>query len=93
MMVAGNPATVHGLNVVGLRRAGFSPVLRRELKTIYRMLYRSGLNVGQALATIKHQSNLSAPVLHLVRFIERSKRGICHNLGRSPHQHDGNDVF
>ena len=93
MMVAGNPATVHGLNVVGLRRAGFSPALRRELKAIYRILYRSGLNIGQALATIKRQSNLSAPVLHLVRFIERSKRGICHNLGRSPHQYDGNDVL
>lgn len=93
MMVTGNPAIVHGLNVVGLRRAGFSPALRRELKTVYRILYRSDLNVAQALATIKRQSNLSAPVLHLVRFIERSKRGICHNQGHSPHQDDGNDVL
>jgi UDP-N-acetylglucosamine acyltransferase len=77
MMVAGNPATVHGLNVVGLRRAGFSPELRRELKAVYRLLYRSGLNVSQALDTIKRQSNLSAPVMHLVRFVERSQRGIC----------------
>jgi UDP-N-acetylglucosamine acyltransferase len=92
MLVAGNPATVHGLNNVGLRRAGFSPQLRRDLKTVYRTLYRSRLNVSQALATIKHQSNLSAPVLHLVRFIERSKRGICHNLEHSSNQYDGHDV-
>jgi UDP-N-acetylglucosamine acyltransferase len=77
MIAAGNPATVHGLNVVGLRRAGFSSDLRRELKAVYRTLYRSGLNVSQALATIQRQPNLSAPVMHLVRFIERSKRGIC----------------
>jgi len=75
--VAGNPAIVHGLNVVGLRRAGFTPDLRRELKAVYRTLYRSGLNVSQALDTIKRQPNLSAPVAHLVRFIEHSKRGIC----------------
>ena len=77
MMVAGNPATVHGLNVVGLRRAGFSAELRRELKAAYRILYRSGLNVSQALDTIQHRPNLSAPVMHLMRFIECSKRGIC----------------
>lgn len=77
VMAAGNPAKVHGLNVVGLRRAGFSPALRRELKAVYRTLYRSGLNVSQALATIQRQPSLSAPVLRLVRFIEASKRGIC----------------
>ncbi|GIX46421.1 MAG: acyl-[acyl-carrier-protein]--UDP-N-acetylglucosamine O-acyltransferase [Candidatus Tectimicrobiota bacterium] len=77
MLVAGNPAAVYGLNVVGLRRAGFDANLRRELKAAYRLLYRSGLNVSQALATIKRQPHLSAPVAHLVDFIERSKRGIC----------------
>lgn len=77
MMAAGNPATVYGLNVVGLRRAGFSPELRRELKAIHRTLYRSDLNVSQALATIQCRPNLSAPAKHLMRFIDDSKRGIC----------------
>lgn len=77
MLLVGNPAKAHGLNIVGLRRAGFSVELRRELKMVYCTLYRSGLNVSQALATIQHQSSHSAPVAHLLRFIERSKRGIC----------------
>ena len=77
MVAVGNPARVRGLNAVGLRRSNFCPELRRQLKTAYRTLYRSDLNVSQALATIQRQSDLSAPVLHLVRFIERSKRGIC----------------
>jgi UDP-N-acetylglucosamine acyltransferase len=77
MLVAGNPAKVHSLNIVGLRRAGFSAELRRELKMAYRTLYRSGLNVSQALVTIQCQASNSAPIAHLLHFIERSKRGIC----------------
>jgi UDP-N-acetylglucosamine acyltransferase len=77
MIAAGNPATVRGLNIIGLRRAGFAAELRRELKAVYRTLYRSNLNVSQAIDTIKRQPNLSASVLHLVRFIEGSQRGIC----------------
>jgi UDP-N-acetylglucosamine acyltransferase len=88
MMVAGSPAAVHGLNVVGLRRRGFGSEPRRELKEAYRILYRSDLNVSQALAKIKLQSSLSAPVAHLVQFIESSKRGICSRSGASLPQYD-----
>lgn len=40
---------VAGLNVIGLRRAGFSPAERDEIKRAFRLLYRSGLNARQAL--------------------------------------------
>jgi UDP-N-acetylglucosamine acyltransferase len=83
MTVAGSPATVRGLNMVGLRRNGFNPDLRRELKAVYRILYRSGLNVSQALAKIKLQVGLSEPVTRLVQFIESSQRGICSQAGAS----------
>ena len=89
MMVAGSPATVHGLNIVGLRRNGFGPQQRRDLKEAYRLLYRSDLNVSQALAKIRLRSSLSAPVAHLVQFIESSKRGICSRSGALLSQHDG----
>jgi UDP-N-acetylglucosamine acyltransferase len=88
MMVSGNPAKVYGLNVVGLRRHGFCPQLRQELKTVYRVLYRSGLNVSQALDTIRRLSSLSEPVAHVVQFVEHSKRGICSQAEASLHQHD-----
>jgi UDP-N-acetylglucosamine acyltransferase len=88
MMAAGNPARVYGLNVIGLRRHGFCPQQRRELKAVYRTLYRSGLNVHQALDTMRRQLSLSAPVAHLVRFVESSKRGICSQARTSFHQHD-----
>ncbi len=75
MVVGGRPGIVLGINVVGLRRAGFPAAVRDEIKTAYKLLYRSGLNVSQALEEIK-KSLQSAEVKHLVKFIEDSKRGI-----------------
>jgi len=75
MMVGGRPGVVLGTNVVGMRRAGLSADTREEIKQAYKLLYRSGLNVSQALKTIR--LNFKSPeVSHLVKFIEDSKRGI-----------------
>lgn len=69
-----------GLNVVGLKRAGFSPEETRRLKAAYRLLYRTGLKLENALQRI--ESELPSPeTRHLVDFIRRSKRGICRDRG------------
>ena len=47
---------VVGLNVVGLRRAGFSAEERAEIKAAFRLLYESGLNVSQALARARKRN-------------------------------------
>src|ERR1700733_1801391 len=65
-----------GLNLVGLKRAGFKPAQVAQLKKAYQTLYRSGLKLDEALAKIE----IEIPddnTLHLVRFIRGSKRGIC----------------
>ena len=68
-------AAAHGLNLVGLRRAGFSRETLLALKQAYRLLYRSGLNRDEALARI---DALNTPeTTHLAAFIRSSKRGIC----------------
>ena len=65
-----------GLNLVGLKRAGFSVEQVRALKSAYRILYRSGLKQAEALQKI--ETELATPeTLHLVRFIRASERGIC----------------
>lgn len=74
MICGGRPAVVLGINVVGLRRAGISAAGRDEIKQAYKLLYRSGLNVSQAVEAMKNLK--SAEVRHLVEFIEKSKRGI-----------------
>ena len=77
MRTAGSPAMVRGVNSVGLRRSGFTPKERKELKEVYRLLYRSNLNISQVLDTLRHQPHSSAHISHVVRFIEGSKRGLC----------------
>jgi UDP-N-acetylglucosamine acyltransferase len=65
-----------GLNLVGLKRAGFSEDEIAALKTAYKILYRSGLKLKDALARIASELN-TEHTRHLVRFIESSERGIC----------------
>lgn len=77
MSANGNPAIIHGLNIVGLRRAGFSQNIRRDLKTAYRILYRLGLNTSTALTKIEQEIPPSQEINHLIQFIKESKRGIC----------------
>jgi UDP-N-acetylglucosamine acyltransferase len=65
-----------GLNIVGLKRAGFSPAQVGRLKTAYQTLYRSGLSLEEALIRIE-AANADENTLHLVNFVRSSKRGIC----------------
>ena len=68
--------TVKGLNLVGLRRAGFRADEIKILKAAYRILYRSGLKQTEALARIETEIT-SVHTSHLVEFIRLSKRGIA----------------
>ncbi|MGB7924546.1 MAG: acyl-ACP--UDP-N-acetylglucosamine O-acyltransferase [Pyrinomonadaceae bacterium] len=69
----GNPPRVRGLNTVGLRRAGFSVDARRALKQAYRILFRSGVPLEEALRQMAGLND--ARVEHLINFIRASKRG------------------
>jgi UDP-N-acetylglucosamine acyltransferase len=65
-----------GLNVVGLKRAGYKASDVAVLKKAYQLLYRSGMKLDEALARI--ESEIPTPeTLHLVEFVRRSERGIC----------------
>ncbi|MCU1339998.1 MAG: acyl-[acyl-carrier-protein]--UDP-N-acetylglucosamine O-acyltransferase [Bryobacterales bacterium] len=66
----------HGLNLVGLKRAGFTDADIKELKTAYRLLYRAGLKLEDALQRIEAEIP-SEHARQLVQFIRSSKRGIC----------------
>jgi UDP-N-acetylglucosamine acyltransferase len=71
----GNPARASGLNLVGLRRAGFKAADIAELKNAYRLLYQK-LPLSEALEKMKASG--AAPVRELAAFIEASKRGFAH---------------
>ena len=65
-----------GVNLVGLKRAGFSTQDIRQLKAAYRLLNRSGLKQEEALRRIETELP-SEHARHLVAFIRSSKRGIA----------------
>jgi UDP-N-acetylglucosamine acyltransferase len=76
MLADGNLATVRGVNVVGLRRAGMGPAERRALREAHRIFWRSGLAPAAALERMRAELEPTAQVKELVAFIEASKRGV-----------------
>lgn len=74
--VAGNPPMVNGINSVGLQRNGFPRETLKVLKEAYRLLFRSNLNVSQAVDAIENRLQPIPEITHLVEFIKTSQRGI-----------------
>ena len=84
MMVSGNPLGVHGFNVEGLRRRGFSRERIAQIKQMHRLLYRDGLTLEQARQRIEAllQGGAADPqaqgdVLLVLDFLAASTRGIA----------------
>lgn len=73
---AGNPLRIVGLNSVGLQRREFQADVRLELKRLYRLFYRSNLNVSQAMAKIKAELRDIPEVREFISFVEQSERGV-----------------
>jgi UDP-N-acetylglucosamine acyltransferase len=75
-MYSGFNVESKGLNLVGLKRAGYKHSDIAVLKKAYQILYRSGLKLEEALARI--ETEIPTPeTRHLVEFVRRSERGIC----------------
>lgn len=75
VMINGNPARIHGLNLVGLRRRGFSDESIRALNDAYRLVYRQGLTKEQAISEVRNRYSLAETEAFLAS-IEASTRGI-----------------
>jgi UDP-N-acetylglucosamine acyltransferase len=73
---AGDPLVMSGLNSVGLRRRGFGPELRLELKRAYRMFFLSDLNVTQAIERARQELDLLPEVERFIVFFETTDRGV-----------------
>ncbi len=77
-MIDGNPARMVGLNSTGLKRRGFTPEERLNLKNAYKILFRQKLAVPTAVAKIEKDLPLTPQIKILLDFIQKSKRGISH---------------
>jgi len=76
-----------GLNVVGLRRAGFTADQRLELKRLYRTLFRSGENLQAAMATARKAFDTPMAKI-MLDFVAEARRGVCADVSG---QADGNE--
>jgi len=75
MTVDGRPAEVTGLNVHGLRRTGMTPHVRSALHYAYKLLYRSNLNLSQAIEAVETEVEPCDERNYLLGFLSNIRRG------------------
>lgn len=76
ILVGRDPAAYTGLNIVGLRRHGFSNETIDTIHNAYRLIYQGGLNVSDAIAKIKAEFEMTPEIEYILSFITSSQRGI-----------------
>lgn len=76
VIAAGDRATLHGLNSVGLKRRGFPQSTVSALKKAYRIIFRVGLTVNEALERVRAEVDQIPEVVQFIEFIQATDRGI-----------------
>lgn len=76
VIAAGPRVALHGLNIVGLKRYGMSGKTISLLKKTYRILFRIGLTVNQALDRVRAEVEQVPEVVKIIEFVKASQRGI-----------------
>ena len=76
-IIAGRePIAFCGINIIGLRRRGFSNEAIESIHNAYRFIYQSGLNITDALNKIEQELECTPEIEYIVNFIRSSERGI-----------------
>jgi UDP-N-acetylglucosamine acyltransferase len=73
---AGNRTSLYGLNMIGLKRKGFTKERIDSLKKCYKFLFRSGMTLADAVQKIKDEKIDQPDVNRLIQFVQSSERGI-----------------
>jgi UDP-N-acetylglucosamine acyltransferase len=76
VIAAGDRAKLHGLNRVGLKRYGFSDQSLAALKKTYRLIFRIGLTLNEAIARVQAEVDQTPEVDYFLSFIQASERGM-----------------
>jgi UDP-N-acetylglucosamine acyltransferase len=76
LKAVGNPVKLYGLNTIGLQRSGMDDATILELKRAYRLLFRSDLNLTQAIERAQSELEALPEVKELIGFVEASDRGV-----------------
>jgi UDP-N-acetylglucosamine acyltransferase len=76
VIAAGDRATLHGLNSVGLKRNGFSDSTLALLKKAYRIVFRIGLTLNEAIQRVQAEVESIPEVAAFIEFLQSSQRGV-----------------
>jgi UDP-N-acetylglucosamine acyltransferase len=76
VMAVGQPAVPHSVNSEGLKRRGFDAAQIQNIRRAYRVLYRSGLKLKEAMAELERTAEAQSEIRPFVEFIKRSERSI-----------------
>jgi UDP-N-acetylglucosamine acyltransferase len=76
VMAVGRPAVPHSINAVGLQRRGFTAEQILNIRRAYRVLYRSGLKLQEAVAQLEKAATTQPEIAPFVEFIKHSSRSI-----------------
>jgi UDP-N-acetylglucosamine acyltransferase len=76
MLADGNPAETRTINKIGMERNGVSEESQAALRAAYKILFREGLTIPNALAKIESDLPKLPEILHLTQFVRASERGI-----------------
>jgi UDP-N-acetylglucosamine acyltransferase len=77
VMASGNYAKLFGLNMIGLKRRGFTDETIQALKSAYRIVFRSSLLLSAAIKKVEQEVEDLPEVRQFLTFIRESKRGLC----------------
>jgi UDP-N-acetylglucosamine acyltransferase len=77
MTASGARAKLFGINIIGLKRYGFSDTTINELKKAYKILFREKRTLKDAIKKIQEDLPYTDEIKHLIEFIQKNKRGIC----------------
>ena len=76
MMADGNPAETRTINKIGMERNGVSAEAQKALRQAYKILFREGLTVSNAIAELEKKLPTLPEIKHLIQFVRASERGI-----------------
>jgi UDP-N-acetylglucosamine acyltransferase len=76
-LIAGERGRLYGINIIGLKRQGFTQTQVSGLKQAFKLIWRSGLRREEAIEHIQQNLGNSPEVMHLIQFVQTSRRGIA----------------
>lgn len=76
VLVGGQPTKPHGINAVGLERKGFSQDTIRQIKKAYKIVFKSGLKLEDAIGALEEMAEETAEIHCLADFLKQTQRSI-----------------